>query len=620
MGPVLASVGKFLAGEAAGLLNGKDKPTEETNNTNVEEFELEPLSEDNNDNNTIEAESHSAKDDDIDIEDLSIPDSELEAIIQDTNAEDEDLPDSELAALLPDIEDEPETTVNDTVNDEFSADNVTIPGEQEAAQEAEQASFGMEDTNGSGGISTAPTVVPESTPQYLENAELPIDGLPSVANENMNAAIPSLNSTDNSTENNELVEAIENKDPEAVENAIESDPVEAESILKDNTALDNEAVQAIDGGNDAEVNNEVVKEALKQDPEELIGTRPNFHDNDPAINRMQARIDRLNNGKDEDFLGPDEYIDENGDIQVDPNWKPEDADEDFVGPDEQLAVIDKTKDEGFVEPDKQLAIYNGGAPEEIYSEPVYDTSDYNFDWDYDIQTLGVASPEEIPDAPVENKEQAKAKQRLMHWLNAKNLLKSKHLDQSSKSAPVDSTPSDNHNERLSMAGRSAGALPSAVNSPSGSVSSTSMSSSDAKPTTTPTTTAKTGGGTLPVAVEDNFGNAKQVKSTTPRFSNGSMSSGSFGLMRKNSGNNNIKVEKQDLPSKFERTAGAAGSDIANMKDALVERLINLVGQLDKDERKQFGIAGNSYNGKSFKQLDGHTIQELIEKIENYLGE
>ncbi len=40
--------------------------------------------------------------------------------------------------------------------------------------------------------------------------------------------------------------------------------------------------------------------------------------------------------KDEDFLGPDEYIDENGNIQVDINWKPENADEDFLGPDEYI--------------------------------------------------------------------------------------------------------------------------------------------------------------------------------------------------------------------------------------------------------------------------------------------
>lgn len=73
--------------------------------------------------------------------------------------------------------------------------------------------------------------------------------------------------------------------------------------------------------------------------------------------------------KDEDFLGPDEYIDENGNIQVDPNWKPENADEDFVGPDEQLAII------------------NDGLPAEIKYDPVYDTDDYNFDWDYAVENV-----------------------------------------------------------------------------------------------------------------------------------------------------------------------------------------------------------------------------------------
>lgn len=91
-------------------------------------------------------------------------------------------------------------------------------------------------------------------------------------------------------------------------------------------------------------------------------------------------------------------------------------DEDFAGPDELPATIDQIRDEDFVGPDEQLSIYNGGVPAE--TEPVYDTSDYNFDWDYDIQTLGVKSPEEIPDAPVENVEQAKAKQRLMKWLKS----------------------------------------------------------------------------------------------------------------------------------------------------------------------------------------------------------
>lgn len=576
MGPILgalASVGKeFLAEKAAGLLNGKDKAEEETTNTNVEAFEPSS-SEDNNDNNTIKDESPSAKDDDINVDNLSIPDSELEAVVQDTNNDNKEISDSELATLLPDLDVTPEAT---TVNDKFSADNVIIPGEQEVAQEAEQASFGVADTNGSGGISTAPTVIPQSTPQYLESAELPIaeGALPSIANESMNAAnntVSSLNGTNANVDSNELVEAIENKDPVAVENAIESDPVEAESILKDDTSLNNEATQAIDGGNDAEVSNEVIKEALKQDPEELIGTRPNFHDNDPAIERMQARIDRLNNKyeRDEDFLGPDEYIDENGNIQVDPNWKPEDADEDFAGPDELPAVIEQARDEYFVDPDKQLAIYNGDVPEEIYLDPIYDTSDYNFDWDYDIETLGVANPEEIPNAPVENKEQAKAKQRLMHWFKSHGY----DLGQPGSVSPM---TSDNHNERLSMAGRSAGTL-SMPSSGGGSVSSASMSDSSHKDSGTTPTSVKTGGGTAPITSE-NTGTVS-VKPSTTHFSNGSMSSGSFGLMSKHRPGD-IKVEKMELASG--ETYSDPSDNIINqmMKDGELKDVLNTDNEIE----------------------------------------
>ena len=68
--------------------------------------------------------------------------------------------------------------------------------------------------------------------------------------------------------------------------------------------------------------------------------------------------------KDEDFLGPDEYIDENGNIQVDINWKPENADEDFLGPDEYIdengnIQVDinwkpENADEDFLGPDEYI--------------------------------------------------------------------------------------------------------------------------------------------------------------------------------------------------------------------------------------------------------------------------
>lgn len=206
-----------------------------------------------------------------------------------------------------------------------------------------------------------------------------------------------------------------------IETLIENKELTPEQ-LPDNSQIQKEAKQVYDSNpNNDEVRNDAVEDFVKQqlkdaqtiDWDKVKLYKPsedpyykvsddfdwkNNPDHEPDFIEIKDKKDDYQ--KDEDFLGPDEYIDENGNIQVDPNWKPENADEDFVGPDEQLAVI------------------NSDIPAEIKNEPVYDTSDYNFDWDYDIQTLGVKSPEEIPNAPVTNVEQAKSKQRLMNWLKS----------------------------------------------------------------------------------------------------------------------------------------------------------------------------------------------------------
>lgn len=614
MGPLLsavASIGKgFLSKKASGLLNGKDKneisdtqnevPYDTSNDTPVEmSNEYHSANDDNPAMNTTEAEGN--------LETDAIP---------------EDVPE-----VTPQEETITENTIPEANNteSEFSVDNVIIPGEQEATEI--QATTDNADITNTDDIAN----VLDST-SSIQPSSISLSGtgstMPVASTMQSTPSIDAIENTEtpNVDQNDTLVEAIENKDPVAVENAIESDPVEAESILKDDTALDNEAVQATDGGNDAEVNNEVVKEALKQDPEELIGTRPNFHENDPAIERMQARIDRLNNrykpeDADEDFLGPDEYIDENGNIQVDPNWKPEDADEDFVGPDEQLAVINQTEDEDFVEPDKQLAIYNGGAPEEVYLDPIYDTSDYNFDWDYDIETLGVASPEEIPDAPVKNKEQAKAKQRLMNWF------KSKHLDQSSKSGPVDSTPSDNRNERLSMAGRKAGAL-SIPASGSGSVSSASMGNGTESQPESHTSSSIASKAPLPVALEDNQGREVSVngKVTTMPVSgkNGSMRSGSFGLMSKPGKNTKVgkPVGATSKGSYHTQSNGSMKSKqvATDGKEIIIERIKTLLSKLPPETASEIGFKGDTYKGKSLESYDGNTLQSISKQLENLIGE
>lgn len=648
LGTLAASVGKeFLADKAVGLLNGKDK--NEINDAQNEVSNEVPYDTSNEAPVEISNEYHSAEDDNP-----TINTSETEGNLE-TSDISENIP--ETTSQVEDIAEDIIPEANNTET-EFSADNVVVPGEQEASEiQATTDSIDIADTtNNTSTLDTTSSIQPSSTSLPGPGSTMPVTSpMPSVPATDITptsssmSSEPSLDTIGNTGESNisqsdTLVEAIENKDPVAVENAIESDPVEAEKVLKDDTALDNEAKQAIDGGNDAEVNNEVVKEALKQDPEDLIedkrtpsaglnwdkikvyrpgedgyGSIANFNPNVPDF-PVDNTIEIKENIKDEDFLGPDEYIDENGEIQVDPNWKPENADEDFLGPDEYIDENGNIQTAEPVAEDKQLAVLSDGIPEEIYSEPVYDTSDYNFDWDYDIQTLGVASPEEIPDAPVENKEQAKAKQRLMHWF------KSKHLDQNSKSGPVDSAPSDKHNKRLSMAGRRAGAL-SIPTSGIGSVPSTSMGNGKEKQPGQATNNSIASKAPLPVALEDNQGREVSVngKATTMPTSskNGSMRSGSFGLMSKPSRSTKVgkPVGATSKGSYHTQSNGSIKSKSAiDGKEIIIERIKTLLSKLPSEATSKMGFKGDIYKGTPLNQYDGSTLQNISKQLENLIKE
>lgn len=144
-----------------------------------------------------------------------------------------------------------------------------------------------------------------------------------------------------------------------VEQFIENNPEAIKAAAPVDNPIHQEAEQVTDGDNrTTEANDEKVEEGIKQggidwskvkeykpgeDPYYKVSDfNPNAPDYVPNDNADLGEIHR-----DEDFLGPDEYIDENGNIQVDPNWKPENADEDFLGPDEQ--GLDQAIDEAITE-------------------------------------------------------------------------------------------------------------------------------------------------------------------------------------------------------------------------------------------------------------------------------
>lgn len=135
---------------------------------------------------------------------------------------------------------------------------------------------------------------------------------------------------------------------------------------------------------------------------------------------------------------------------------------------------------------------------------------------------------------------------------------------------------------------------------------------------------------LPHALEDNQGRVVSIngKVTTAPSSNnnGAFRSGSFGLMSKAA---NLKP----IPSKAPVSGGpkhtgspmvgANGMPEINLDDgkqALIERLKQLLAQLTDEEKKELGFSAtlNQWNGKSLSKLDGYTLQDLIDKVEEYL--
>lgn len=139
---------------------------------------------------------------------------------------------------------------------------------------------------------------------------------------------------------------------------------------------------------------------------------------------------------------------------------------------------------------------------------------------------------------------------------------------------------------------------------------------------------------LPHALEDNQGRVVSIngKATTAPSSNnnGAFRSGSFGLMSK------AKSNLKPIPSKAPVSSGPEhmGSsmtvngkgipgeiNVDDGKQALIGRLKQLLAQLTDEEKKNLGFspALNQWNGKALDKLDGYTLQNLIDKVEEYIG-
>lgn len=303
--------------------------------------------------------------------------------------------------------------------------------------------------------------------------------------------------------------------------------------------------------------------------------------------------------KDEDFLGPDEYIDENGNIQVDPNWKPENADEDFVGPDEQLAVI------------------NDGLPAEIPYEPVYDTSDYNFDWEAVVETLPPDVQQELNELPEEDKEEIS---NLLHWKTKKlgdiktggSVASSDAIDMGSSRGGIGGSsrnPVGNSMLGMSLAATNANVGKGMHESTKMDSNASIASKAPVPPTVNETTGAHVGGS----------------NNNIPR-SNGSIGSGSGLLFSKVGMLKSVKTAP-DIPmlghtsSVDELNAPTVEDTIDDMKDGLVKTLdAKLNANPEMAERLGFDHKYKhwAYKGISLDEMSFSMLSELTNKLDNVL--
>ena len=150
----------------------------------------------------------------------------------------------------------------------------------------------------------------------------------------------------------------------------------------------------------------------------------------------------------------------------------------------------------------------------------------------------------------------------------------------------------------------------------------SMSPTNSRRTNNAMNTGKAaGGGSMPVTLG---ANSSKVIQPSRSFSNGSLSSGSFGLMSKNKSNGAFSSKPVSLPN-GESSSVVEGLNVDSItesgKNALIERLKTLLDKLSPEQRKQLGFSPKDYNyqGERLEDLDGYTIQKLLEEVGKLVG-
>ena len=398
-----------------------------------------------------------------------------------------------------------------------------------------------------------------------------------------------------------------------VEEAIENNPTAAEQIAEnvsgENSLIETEAEQLNDfNPNNDEVNDEAVKQTPIKEKLEILDELRNAGSsfiNVPTSPKDDISLDSGSidtnigvAGDTGDFTGPDN-IEPLDNSQL-PALNLQDYHKDLALDDERGLEI--TNDEKNLAEDVDYTVVE----DSDYVPPTYTIEDL----DREI--------EETRQLPVTNAEEAKEKQNKLKKLKARRVA-------------YGGTSSSDTNWDYDKSTATGGKV-----SPRAGIGSIGGAAGHGNMASTKSTKINDNHNSiaskapLPNALEDNQGKVVSVngKATTAPSSNnnGAFRSGSFGLMSK--AKSNLKSTKSKAPVSGgpkhmgNPMAGVKGMPEVNLEDGqqlLIERLKQLLAQLTEEEMEMFGVSSNQWNGKAFTDLDGYTLQDLIDKVEEYLG-
>lgn len=389
---------------------------------------------------------------------------------------------------------------------------------------------------------------------------------------------------------------------ENVENFIEQHPIESADIL-DEGPLKEEAEQAIDGGVDAEVNNKAFEEDAPT-PEELA-----------AFRELQEAENNIGMGFNEGKVSDPADWENNPTYHADPIELPDEVNETN---DATLDVIDYGLEDQNVY-DQNSAYLD----ETVVSDeklPMVNYGDFQAAKGFEhIDNALELKPDETTEA--ETEEELEDQDEPGKFFNLHGLLGGR-----SKSISGASTPSASStnlaSDRLSAAGGSFGSAFRAAAAGSGSARSSNVSSgaNAYKPSSSGPNRAA-GGGFIPASYKE---------SSTPVVAGNS--SASSGFVASNGGNlgsaatnkrSSLVVHKTELPSFTGHTAPEAnaslfGGENIDLHGALIEKVKGMLDKLDANTRKQLGFSPTLYNykGTPFDKLDGSTLKQLSEMLED----